>query len=264
VAPPAATLIVMYTPDLHGVIRIARVVICGEDLDAVAIGIAHVEIKSVRYAMTPRAAFNSLRLAQRAEVVTYVQNLMALLDIEGKVMQTWPIALRKRYIVHRWFAIHPGRERRSQFITNLLGDLEVEIQKILPCGGNIRRQDIEVVKTQKRRRTESIVSLRVPFNVFGLAEKLQRETQGILHVNKFAETSGRTFGAPLHAHAQFPEIPLCCIQIPGRTHPVRYSSNCRRGTFPQDQRMVQILLESAKMDFFRVLKGYQQAKAIRW
>src|SRR6266567_2549065 len=138
---------------------------------------------------------------QRTQTIADVQNLVALLNIESEVMQAWPITLRKRDIVHGRLAIHPGRKRRSQLIPDFLGDLEVETKKELPRGWNIRRQDIEVVEPQESRCTERIVTLRVPLNVFRLAEKLQREAQRILDMNQFAEAASRTLGAPLHTHA---------------------------------------------------------------
>ena len=61
IAPPAAALVIVNIPDLYRIVGVACIVVLCENLDAVSIGIAHVEIAGICDAMPARSALNPTR-----------------------------------------------------------------------------------------------------------------------------------------------------------------------------------------------------------
>ena len=86
VAPPVAALVVVHVPGDDRVVGVARVVVLGVDLDAVAVWIAQVEVERVRDAVAARPALDAVRLAQRAELVADRENVVLLVRREAHVV----------------------------------------------------------------------------------------------------------------------------------------------------------------------------------
>src|SRR5699024_8931836 len=106
VSPEGPASVVVHVPALYRIVGVAGVVVAGVDLDPVPVRITQVQIEGVGHAMPSGAAFDVMLLAERAESVTGVQDLVAFLRGERDMVQPRPVATGQRDIVHGLFSEH--------------------------------------------------------------------------------------------------------------------------------------------------------------
>ena len=210
----------MDVPGDDGIVGVAGVVVLGVDLDAVAVGVAQIEVEGVRDPVASGTALDGIRATERAELVADRQDVVLLVRREAHVVHARAVAAGHRGVVDGGLAPHPRCVDRAGFVLDVLGDAEPEILHVSDSPGHIRCDLVEVVQSDEFTGDVHVIAPRHPLHVLRLVEELVGEAERVDHADRIADALHEAVRAATHIAAELGEELDGAIEVLGGAHPV--------------------------------------------
>jgi hypothetical protein len=117
----------VHVPGDDGVVGVAGVVVLRVDLDAVAVGVAQVQVERVRDAVAAGAALDGVRAAERAELVADREDVVLSCVAKATWCMRGPSPPVIGGVVHGGLAAHPRGVDGALLVLDVLRDAEAEV-----------------------------------------------------------------------------------------------------------------------------------------